>query len=69
MSNPLGPDGYPLENHHVGRLDQDPGEVNLITRTEHQLIHQDEIDAVREVFIKDGLRGNPNAWTGKVDQR
>ena len=69
MPNEIGADGYPLENHHQGRLDQEPGEVNLIMRCTHWLIHDDEIAAVRQVFDSDGLNGNPNSWTAKVRDR
>ena len=60
--NPIGPDGFPMERHHPGRL---PIQTVLITKTEHDLIHEDERAAVREIFIKDGLSGNPGAWTAK----
>lgn len=60
--NPIGPDGLPMEKHHPGRL---KGPTVLIPKTVHDLIHEDERDAVREIFRKDGLTGNPGAWTGK----
>jgi hypothetical protein len=62
MANPIGPDGLPMERHHPGRL---PGPTDLIPKSVHDLIHQTERDAVRDVFRQDGLRGNPGAWTGK----
>ncbi|MCF8070069.1 MAG: hypothetical protein K9L30_15920 [Desulfobacterales bacterium] len=60
--NPIGPDGMPMEKHHPGRL---KGGTELIPKTVHDLIHDDERAAVREIFKNDGLAGNPNAWTGK----
>ena len=60
--NPIGPDGLPMERHHRGRL---WGPTELIPKTVHDIIHQDERNAVREIFKKDGLKGNVNAWTGK----
>ena len=61
--SPIGSDGLPMEGHHRGRLD---GHTELIPKTVHDLIHQDERDAVKEVFKNDGLNGNPGSWTGKV---
>ena len=61
--NPIGPDGAPMERHHQGRQD---GDTTLIPKTVHDIIHQDERDAVRNVFKKDGLKGNPGSWTGKI---
>ena len=60
--NPIGPDGLPMERHHQGRQD---GATELIPKTVHDIIHQDERDAVRDVFQKDGLGGHPGSWTGK----
>ena len=52
--NPIGPDGLPMEKHHPGRL-KEPTE--LIPKTIHDLIHEDERNAVRDIFRKDGLTG------------
>lgn len=60
--NPIGPDGLPMERHHPGRL---KGETELIPKTVHDIIHQNERGAVREIFKKDRLKGNPGSWTGK----
>ena len=60
--NPIGPDGLPMERHHPGRT---PGDTELIWKTVHDLIHESERDAVREIFRQDGLKGNPGAWTAK----
>lgn len=60
--NPTGFDGLPMERHHSGRL---KGKTELITKTIHNIIHQDERNAVRKIFKKDGLKGNPGSWTGK----
>lgn len=60
--NPIGPDGYPMERHHPGRL---RGETELIMKTVHDMIHEDERDAVRKVLKADGETGNPGSWTGK----
>lgn len=51
--NPIGPDGLPMERHHQGRQD---GDTVLIPKTVHDIIHQNEIDAVRDVFKKMDLR-------------
>jgi hypothetical protein len=63
---PIGEDGFPMENHHQARMDQEKGDDNLIMRTTHQLIHADEIAAVKGVFESDGLSGRPNSWTAKI---
>ena len=69
MPNPTGFDGLPMENHHIARQDQN-GERNLIARTVHRLIHEQETDAVRDVFQADGLKGfNPSTWTAKESER
>lgn len=60
--NPIGPDGAPMERHHPGRLS---GPTELISQTEHYLIHAAERDAVRTIFRMDGFIGNPGAWSGK----
>lgn len=62
MSNPKGSDGAPMERHHIARQE---GDTILIDRTTHRIIHQQERDAVRDVFEKDGLKGNPGSWTAK----
>ena len=60
--NPIGFDGLPMEGHHPGRL---KGPTELIPKVVHDIIHQDERDAVREIFKKDGEKGNPGSWTGR----
>tara|TARA_Y100000310_G_C20118181_1_gene550240 strand:- start:147 stop:347 length:201 start_codon:yes stop_codon:yes gene_type:complete len=60
--NPIGSDGLPMENHHPGRL---KGDTNLILKSTHDMIHQDERDAVREIFKEDGEKGHPGSWSGK----
>lgn len=62
MANPIGPDGLPMERHHPARQF---GPTELISKTEHDAIHQGERDAVRNIFEQDGLKGNPGAWTAK----
>lgn len=62
MVNPLGPDGMSMERHHPGRL---RGPTELISKIEHDLIHESETNAVREIFERDKLGGNPRGWTGK----
>ena len=63
MSNPIGADGHPMEGHHDGRL---AGPTRLVMKTVHDMIHQGERDAVRQIFDRDGLKGNnPGRWTGK----
>jgi hypothetical protein len=61
-NNPIGPDGYPMEDHHNGRL---KGPTEKVLKTVHDLIHQDERDAVKDIFKKDDLKGNPGMWSGK----
>ncbi len=69
MPNPIGIDGYPMENHHIARQDQN-GQKNLIDRCIHQEIHAQEIAAVQDAFEKEGISGfNPNAWTAKVNDK
>lgn len=51
-----------MEDHHPGRL---PIKTVRIPKLVHDLIHQGERDAVREIFEKDGLKGNPGRWTAK----
>jgi hypothetical protein len=53
----------PMERHHPGRLD---GKTELVDKIVHDLIHESERDAVRDIFRQDGLKGNPGAWTGKI---
>ena len=60
LKNPTGFDGLTMENHHPGRQE---GPTTLITKTEHDFIHQHEMDAVRDVFQADGLSGNPGNWS------
>ena len=60
--NPKGPDGLPMERHHPGRLD---GGTELIWKSVHDIIHQDERDAVKDVFRQDGLTGRSGGWSGK----
>ena len=68
--NPLGPDGSPMEGHHPGRLD---GPTVLITKIEHDIIHQDERNAVSDILKKDnlvkknGTNYHPGHWTGKTE--
>ncbi|MEK7572350.1 MAG: hypothetical protein AAB493_00640 [Patescibacteria group bacterium] len=51
------------EDHHPGRL---AGPTELIPKIVHDIIHQDERDAVRGIFKQDGITGfNPGRWTGK----
>lgn len=67
MANPIGMDGMPMERHHPGRI---WGETVMIDKITHDLIHDSEREAVREVFKQDGLQGNPNAWSAKpIDRR
>ena len=69
MTNPIGFDGLPMENHHVARQDQH-GQTNFITATEHRLIHADEIRAVADVFRQDGIKGfNANGWSAKQNDK
>ena len=63
MANPMGMDGMPMEGHHVGRVED--GTTELVDQIVHRMIHADEIQAVQDVFQRDGLTGNPNAWTAK----
>ena len=60
--NPIGLDGLPMERHHPGRQD---GDTELIPKTVHDIIHQNERDAVSDILQKDGLNGHPGKWTGK----
>jgi len=60
--NPIGPDGLPMEKHHPARQS---GDTDLIPKTEHDLIHEGEREAVRDVFERDGLTSNPGSWTSK----
>lgn len=60
--NPIGEDGFPMERHHPGRLE---GPTELILKTVHDFIHQDERDAVKKILDEDGLSGQPGKWTGK----
>ncbi len=62
MPNPIGPDGLPMERHHTARQD---GETELIWKTVHDIIHQDERDAVRPLIKK----GHPGGWTLKTPKQ
>ena len=50
------------ENHHPGRL---AGPTVPIPKIVHDMIHQDERDAVKMIFQQDGLSGHPGRWSGK----
>lgn len=52
----------PMENHHPARQD---GPTIRIPAAAHQIIHEDERAAVSEIFKKDGLSGDPGAWSLK----
>jgi hypothetical protein len=62
MSNPIGSDGFPMENHHPARQ---AGPTELIPKCVHDIIHQNERDAVRDIMQQDGLAGHPGRWTAK----
>lgn len=51
------------EEHHPGRL---AGPTERIPKLVHDIIHQDERNAVKGIFELDGITGfNPGRWTGK----
>lgn len=62
MCKNLGGEDYE-EDHHPGRL---AGPIERIPKLVHDIIHQDERDAVKGVFELDGITGfNPGRWSGK----